>query len=192
MLSELAILEKPVGIRSEHTCIEPTTLRLKQHSSLLSSGGYEITDASQLSTRFSATGKTKKWCSTRAINDSAGLPLYELRSDTWTRWSIAMPGQAKNDAAARIVRRISANGDTLVVRFDNAETAEEVALAVRGKNTLVKGGKQCASSKDASVYLGDQLVMQTNIADALTARVPFKTNEWDVHIAQGFDESLVS
>ncbi|KAM0716438.1 hypothetical protein Q7P37_007883 [Cladosporium fusiforme] len=192
MLSDLAILEKPIGIRSEHTCIEPTTLRLKQHSSLTGSGGYTITDASGTYVRFSADGKTKKWYSTRAINDAAGLPLYELRCDRWVRWTICMPGAGdeEDDAAARFNRRRSPNGDTLVIRFLNAETSKEVTLAVRGKTTLVKAGEQCASSKDASVYLDDRLVMQTNILDGKTARLPFKTNEWEISIAQGFDESL--
>lgn len=192
MLNDLTILPKPIGIRSEQICTEPTTLRLQQHSSLLSPGGYTITDATDQTTRFSASGKTKKWFSNRTITDSAGLPLYELRCDKLSRWTIATPGQQDDDAEARFFRKRTPNGDTLTLSFRNSETGEDVALAIRGKTSLIKAGEQCVSSKDSSVYLDDRLVVQTRILDGKKARVPFKTNEWDVHVAQGFDESLVS
>lgn len=188
----LTTLEKPISLRPEQICNEPTTLRLKQHSSLLSSGGYTITTPNTTETLYSATGPSKKWHSTRTITSATDLPLYDLRCDARFRWTIALPGQADEDAVATFTRRKSPNGDTLVLRFEASETGEEVTLVVRGKTSLIRAGEECVSSKDASVYWGDRLVVQTNIVDGKTARVPFKANEWDVSVAGGFDGSLVS
>lgn len=46
--------------------------------------------------------------------------------------------------------------------------------------------------KNTYVYLGEDLVMQARLVNMATVYIPFTSNEWDVHVAQGMDMSIVS
>jgi hypothetical protein len=91
---------------------------------------------------------------------------------------------------ATIFRRTYNDGDFIGIRFIDSMTSKDVTLSVRAKFTIKKDNI-CATSKDACVYLEDTLVVQTKIVNRRTARLPFKTNEWEVLVAQGMDLSLV-
>ena len=189
MASRLTVLEKPVGICTEHISTEPTTLRLKQHSSTLSSGGYTIIDATGNSVLYTSDKKSSDWNSRRSLHDSNGIRIFDL---DYSRqfWSIKLPDQ-EGDPVATIFHRIYPDGEFFGIRFIDSVSSRDVNLSVRAKFTTKKDN-DCATSKDVCVYIEDELVIQTKMVNRYTARVPFKTNEWEVFVAQGMDTSLVS
>lgn len=91
---------------------------------------------------------------------------------------------------ATIFRRCYHDGDYIGIRFVDSASGRVVTLSVRAKFT-VKKDDNCAASKDVCVYIDDTLVIQTKMVNRYTSRVPFKTNEWEVLVAQGMDLSLV-
>lgn len=188
-----SILEKPLGIRASHICTSPTTLRLKQHNSKSSpSSTYTISSTPENSTTlFTADKKTSDWYSTRSFHDASGIRLFDLRADSKATsiWSIVLPDQEDNPVGT-IFRRSHGEGDYVGIRFVDEASGREVTLSVRAKFT-VKKDEQCATSKDVCLYYADALVVQTKMIKRYMARVPFRDNEWDVHVAQGFDGSLV-
>lgn len=189
MTTQLPVLEKPIGICASHIASEPTTLRMKQHSSALSSGGYTITDAEGSSTLYTSDKKSSDWASKRPLHDSNGIRLFDLDYDR-NFWTIKLPDQ-EGDPVATIFRRGYSEGDYVGIRFIDSMTGRDVNLTVRAKFTAKKDA-QCTTSKDVCVYYEDTLVIQTKMVNRKMARVPFKTNEWEVHVAQGMDSSLVS
>lgn len=102
---------------------------------------------------------------------------------------IKKPDQ-ENNPVATMFRREQPWGDFVGIRFIDAVSGRDVTLSVRSKFTE-KRDDQCATSKDVCVYYDDKLVMQTKMVNRYAARVPFKENEWDVHVARGMDKSLV-
>lgn len=193
MATNLAMLEKPIGIRTEHITSEPTSLRLTQHSSTLSSGGYTITDAMTNNTIFTSDNKTNKWDSRRSFYDAFGSRLFDFTHERRNGiWSIRLP-EKEDDPAAKLFHRSrdQSHGSSYVgIRFIDAMTEREITLSTRGKFTATKD-EQCATSKDVCIYHEGELIMQTKMLKRYMSRVPFKENEWDVHVAQGFDLSLV-
>lgn len=187
--SHLNILDNPVGICPEHISTEPTTLRMKQNSSKLSSNGYTITDATGDSVLYTSDKKSSNWDSCRSMYDSIGVRLFDL---DYSRqfWSIKLPDQ-EGDPVATIFRRTYPDGDYVGIRFVDSTSGRDVNLSVRAKFT-VKKDNDCATSKDVCIYIENTLVIQTKMVNRYTARVPFKTNEWEVFVAQGMDLSLVS
>lgn len=103
---------------------------------------------------------------------------------------IKKPDQ-EDDPVATMFRREEPGGDFVGIRFIDTQTGRDVTLSVRTKFTAKKDNK-CATSKDVCVYYEDKLIMQTKMVNRYMARVPFKENEWEVHVAQGVDMSLVS
>jgi hypothetical protein len=189
-----AILEKLVGIRAEQICTEPTSLRLKKHSSKSSSsGGYTISDASGDNTLLTVDKKASDWNSRRSFYDASGIRLFDLSYDSkvTSAWSIVLPDQEDNPVGTIFRRSYGQEGDYVGIRFVDDTTEREVDLSVRAKFT-VKKDDQCSTSKDVCVYYDDKLVVQTKMIKRYMSRIPFKDNEWDVHVAQGFDISLVS
>jgi hypothetical protein len=187
-----AILEKPIGIRAEHTCTEPTSLRLKQHSSKSSSCSYTISDASGDSTLFTADKKSSDWFSRRSFYDASGIRLFDLSYDSKATsiWSITLPDQENNPVGTLFRRSHGQEGDYVGIRFVDDTTEREVNLSVRAKFT-VKKGDQSLTSKDVCLYYDGTLAVQTKMIKRYMARMPFKDKEWDLHVAQGFDKSLV-
>lgn len=193
MAANLAILEKPVGIRTEHITAEPTSLRIKQHSSTLSSGGYTISDATSNSTLFTSDMKTQHWDARRSFYDAFGVKLFDFTHERRNGiWSIRLP-EKEDDPVAKLFHRSRGEGDGSYVgiRFVDAVTEREISLSTRAKFTATKD-EQCASSKDVCIYHDGDLIMQTKMINRYMARLPFKDNEWDVHVAQGVDLSFVS
>jgi hypothetical protein len=189
MASHHNILEKPVGICPEHISTEPTTLRMKQDTSKLSSTtGYTITDSTGNSVLYTSDKKSSGWDSCRSIYDSIGVRLFDL-DHSRQFWSIKLPDQ-QGDPVATIFRRCYNDADYIGIRFVDSASGRDVTLSVRGKFTVKKDDK-CATSKDVCVYVDDTLVIQTKMVNRYTSRVPFKTNEWEVFVAQGMDLSLV-
>lgn len=188
MATSSTVLEKPIGICPEHISNTPTTIRLKQHSSTLSSGGYTITDATGSSTLFTSDKKHSCWDSRRSLYDTFGIRLFDLDFDR-RFWMIKKPDQ-EDDPVATMFRREQPGGDFVGIRFIDAPTGNDVTLSVRAKFTAKKDD-QCATSKDVCVYYEDKLIIQTKMVNRYMSRVPFKENEWDVHVAEGVDMSLV-
>jgi hypothetical protein len=188
-----AILEKPIGIRAEQICTEPTSLRLKQHSSKSSSYSYTIDDASGGNTLFTADKKSSDWFSRRSFYDASGIRLFDLSYDSKATsiWSITLPDQESNPVGTIFRRSHGQEGDYVGIRFVDDTTDREVNLSVRAKFT-VKKADQCLTSKDVCLYYDGALVVQTKMIKRYMARMPFKDKEWDLHVAQGFDKSLVS
>ena len=187
-----AVLEKPIGIRAEQICSEPTSLRLKQHSSKLSSGGYTITDTPGNNTIITADKKSSGWSSRRSFYDASGIRLFDLNYDSkaTSTWTIILPDQ-EDDPVGTIFRRSHGQeGEYVGIRFVDGTTDQESTLSVRAKFT-VKKDDQCLTSKDVCVYYGDTLVVQTKMIKRYMSRIPFRDNEWDVHVAHGFDKSFV-
>jgi len=186
------VLNKPIGIRAEHICNEPTTLRMKQHNSKSSSSsGYTISDASGDNTIFTVDKKSSNWFSTRSLHDASGIRLFDLRADSKATsvWSIVLPDQDDNPVGT-MFRRSHGEGDYVGIRFVDDTSGREVTISVRAKFTAKKDD-HCLTSKDVCLYHDDTLVVQTKMIKRYMARVPFRDNEWDVHVAQGFDRSLV-
>lgn len=186
-----AVLEKPIGIRAEHICTKPTSFRLRQHSSKSSSCGYTFSDASGDNTLFTADRKAKDWYSSRSFYDASGIRLFDLSTTlkATPAWSIVLPDQEDTPVGA-ISRRPNGQGDYVGIRFVDDTSGREVTLSVRAKFTTKKDD-QCSTRKDVCLYYDDTLVVQTKMIKRHMARVPFRDNEWDVHVAQGFDRSLV-
>jgi hypothetical protein len=192
MESRPSVLEKSMGIRAEQICTEPTSLRLKQHSSKSSSGGYTISDVSGDDTLFTADKKSSDWHSRRSFYDASGIRLFDLSYDSKATsiWSLVLPDQEDNPVGTIFRRSHGQEGDYVGIRFVDDTTDREVTLSVRAKFTTKKDD-QCLTSKDVCVYHDDALVVQTKMIKRYMARIPFRDNEWDVHVAQGFDKSLV-
>jgi hypothetical protein len=188
MASHLDILEKPFGICPAHISTEPTTLRIKQQSSKLSSSGYTITDATGNSVLYTSDKKSSGWDSCRSLYDSNGIRLFDLDYSKQF-WYIRLPDQ-EGDPVATIFHRTYNDGDYVGIRYIDSTTGRDVNLSVRAKFTI-KRDDACATSKDVCIYIDDKLVIQTKMVNRYTARVPFKTNEWEVFVAQGMDLSLV-
>ena len=193
MDSRPAVLEKPIAIRAEQVCTESTSLRLKQHSSKLSSGGYTITDASGDNAIITAEKKSSGWNSRRSFYDASGTRLFDLNyeSKATSTWTIILPDQEDKPVGTIFHRSHGPEGDYVGIRFVDDTTDQESTLSVRAKFTLKKDA-QCLTSKDVCVYYGDTLVVQTKMIKRYMSRIPFRDNEWDVHVAQGFDRSFVS
>lgn len=189
MSNNLPVLSQPIGICPSHISTSPITLRMKQHSSTLSSGGYTFTDAAGTSTLYTSDKKASTWDSNRPLYDSNGIRLFDLNYDR-KFWTIELPDQEHKDPVATIFRRIGSEGEYVGIRFIDSTTDRDVTLSVRAKFTA-KQDDQCATSKDVCVYHDGDLVLQTKMINRYTARVPFKTNEWEVHVAQGMDTALV-
>lgn len=64
-----------------------------------------------------------------------------------------------------------------------AEAEDDVKLEVRGQDIW---------KRNALVYRGEEIVMQARFVNLLTCYVPFKSNEWDVYVAEGMDLSLAA
>jgi hypothetical protein len=186
------ILEKPIGIRAEQISTEPTSLRLKQHSSKSSSCNYTVSDASGDNTLFTSNKKSSDWFSRRSFYDASGIRLFDLSYDSKATsiWKIILPDQEDNPVGTIFRRSHGQEGDYVGIRFVDDTTDREVNLSVRAKFT-VKKDDQCSTSKDVCVYYDGTLVVQTKMIKRYMSRIPFKDNEWDVHVAQGFDKSLV-
>jgi hypothetical protein len=182
------VLEKPIGIRAEDICTEPTSLRLEQHNSRSSSGGYTISDATR--DIFTVDKESSDWNSRRSFYDASGIRLFDLDYDSKV-WSVVLPGQEDNPVGTFVRCSKGQEGDYIGIRFVDGTTDQESTLSVRAKFT-VKKEEKCLTSKDVCVYYGDALVVQTKMIKRYMSRVPFRDNEWDVHVAQGFDKSLVS
>jgi hypothetical protein len=186
MVSHLAVLEKPIGICTDHISTGPTTLRLKQHSSTSSSSGYTITDGD--SVLYTCDKKSSDWFSCRSLYDSNGVHLFDLDHGKQS-WNIKLPDQ-KSDPVAQIFCRLYDDGGSVSMCFIDSMTGRDVTVSVRAKFTTRKD-ESCATRKDVCMYLDDALVVQTKMVNRYTARLPFKTNEWDVFVTQGMDLSLV-
>ena len=186
------IVEKPIGIRAEQICTEPTSLRLKQHSSKSSSCNYTVSDASGANTLYTSDKNSSDWFSRRSFYDASGIRLFDLSYDSKATsiWKIALPDQEDNPVGTIFRRSHGQEGDYVGIRFIDNTTDREVNLSVRAKFT-VKKDDQCSTSKDICVYYDGTLVAQTKMIKRYMSRIPFKDNEWDVHVAQGFDKSLV-
>jgi hypothetical protein len=165
---------------------------MKQHNSGPSSGGYMITDASGNNTLLTADKKGSDWWSSRSFYDASGIRLFDLsyNSKAKSTWIITLPDQEDSPVGKIIRRSHGREGETVGIGFVDDASGREVILSVRGKFTTKKD-EQCATSKDVCVYYDDTLVVQTKMIKRYMSRVPFKDNEWDVHVAQGFDGSLV-
>jgi hypothetical protein len=91
MATQLTVLEMPISICRNHISEQPTTLRMKQHSSARSSGGYTITDAQGDSTLYTSDKKFSSWNSNRSVYDSNGVRLIrsglrlKIQDDQTTR-----------------------------------------------------------------------------------------------------------
>jgi hypothetical protein len=132
--------------------------------------------------------KSSGWDSCRSLCDSNGVRLFDL---DYSRqfWSIKLPDQ-EGDPVATIFRRTYNDGNYVDIRFVDSTSGRDINLSVRAKFTDKKDDG-CATSKDVCIYIDDKLVIYTKMVNRYTSRVPFKTNEWEVFVAQGMDLSLV-
>jgi hypothetical protein len=182
------VLEKPIGIRADDICTEPTSLRLESHSSRFSSGGYTISDATR--DIFTVDKKSSDWKSRRSFYDASGTRIFDLAYDSKV-WELVLPDQEDNPVGTFVRCSNGQGGEYIGIRILDGTTDQESSLSVRAKFTAKKDD-QCLTSKDVCVYYGDALAVQTKMIKRYMSRVPFRDNEWDIHVAQGFDKSLVS
>lgn len=185
MPAELALVKQPVAIRPEHVCSHTSTFRVRQHCLSLSFGNFSVADASEeessasSSPLFTVDGKIGYWTQRRAVRDTSGLPIFDMRrKNVGATWFVELPGGSA--PLATLAPRRNDMKDRLDVYVHGEE---EVMLEVRGLDVWKKA---------THVYLGDRLVMDVKLVNLLSVYVPFfKDNQWDVRVSQGIDASLV-
>ncbi|KAM0720841.1 hypothetical protein Q7P37_003126 [Cladosporium fusiforme] len=193
MLHDLVPLKEPIGIRKEHICSTATTLRIRQKCSTWSGGNFTVIDQTQSPTtpKFTVDGKTGSWSQRRAVRDTTGLPIFDMRrKNTGDEWYVELPGGSPEPMITIVPTMWESSGSwetsgkyDIVVNLQNwAADGARVTLKVRGLDVY---------KKNTQVFLGDKLVMEAKLVNLASTYIPFlKDNQWDAHIAQGFDASL--
>lgn len=184
MTSTLAVLDHPIFIVDGYVASQPTTLRFRNHGS----GGSTVSEVSAGSDRpkklFSIdVKKTGASASRRVYRDASGNVIFELRRDWTSQDSFVTIPDVDSPHLAIFAPRLSSFKDKFDVYIPFADGKGEDRLEVRGQDVW---------KKNTYVYQGEDLVIQVRLVNLATLYMPFKTNEWDVHVAQGMDLALVS
>lgn len=187
MASSLSAIDRPITMLRDYVATQPTTLRFKNHGK----GGSTITDITNGSSPKEILKVDMKKAGTsasrRVYHDLTGSVLFELRR-SWTS-NDSFVGPPINDS--RPYALIAPRGAPLKDKFDmyiqdtssGGGEQNETKLEIRGQDIW---------KKNTFVYHGKDLVMQVRLVNLITCYVPFASNEWDVHVAQGMDTAAVS
>ncbi|GLA67480.1 hypothetical protein AtubIFM56815_005966 [Aspergillus tubingensis] len=190
MVSTPTTLKKPIGIRPEHIAARLTIIRIKQHSKSWSGGDFTIStrqsEAGSPNELFSVDGDFGSWSQRRHFLDSSGLPLFELhRKKSGVTWFVHLPGENHDaEPIATIATKWCVFKDKFDVHIKNAAAAsEDTVLEVRGRDIWKVKTHVCNNVA---------LVMIAELKDMLSVYLPGKRPEWELTVAEGFDQSLAS
>lgn len=194
MASSLSVLERPIVMLSDYVAAQPTTLRFKNHGK----GGSTITDITNESApkEMLKVGmkKTGSSASRRIYHDMSGQVLFELRR-SWVGMDtfVGLPDE-KSRPFALIAPRGAIAKDKFDMYVRDASSPSSAVSSATGEQsqTKLEVRGQDIWKKNTYVYRGEDLVMQVRLVNMATVYIPFASNEWDVHVAQGMDMSVVS
>ncbi|KAL4809087.1 tubby C-terminal-like domain-containing protein [Aspergillus unguis] len=217
-MDDLHSPKHPIALRPEHIARSTTTIRIKQHSTTLSSGNFTITRVPDSSnpiqapeTLFTVDSDYPSFSQRRHFRDASGLPLFEIsRRKMGVTWYLHLPGDGQKGSVsagsiggqgrvsgsrpaaepiATVVPKFHALKDKFDVYFRNA--ADDQGLGRQEDVVLEVRGQNVWKSR-TNVYYHGKVVMVVKLTDLVATYLPFKRPTWEAVVAEGVDVSLAA
>lgn len=147
MSPNLAVLKQPIGIRNEHICAEATSLRIRRKCSTWSRGNFIATNQTYSldSSLFAMDGKKGSWSQRRAVRDSSGLSIFDMRrKNLGDEWFVELPGGSLEPMVTISSRLWEARGSW--------KTSDKYDIGITLQNWAVDGARVALEVRGLDVY----------------------------------------